>query len=421
MHSSALQSVSQLSHSRKRLVLSCSIVMTLIIGVALYHDLVQRVAYPPGRDQEDYLASGTAVVENFVFFWKAPLYSIWLGIFYMLSGKNLELCFYLEKTISILILAGLTGYLVKRLIDTRTGLLATIWVLNCKYLIIEQNNSHTLTAGLFTLGAISVISVESAARIPVLLLVLYLSTLVRSEMKLTLLVVVLFCLISAVRNMFRKSGGGPLLDKRSLTACVVCGVIAISLATLITLRPGSENMYPLIDEAFTQNFAANYVDRCRLADQYPRPWQSSRNIMRKVMPGANTMFDAITKYPSLVYEHILYNAKISIRGVPASVLGLDRLWLMAGAFVLYLASYLVWRREGSSLRGWESLSVDSKNLLIVMALSGSTLIVSTLLFRAAARYYIQLVPTLIPGILLFSYLIREKVRSRTRLNANNTI
>lgn len=385
--------------------------IALSMGVTLYQRLKGRLEYPPGTDQEEYLAAGAGFVERFAFFWKSPVYSVWLGFFYVLSGKNLGTTFYLEKTVSVLLLSGLVGYLGYRLFDLRTGALLGIWILNCKYLLAEYNNSHTLTACLFVASALCLLLPNRNARIPASLLLLLLSVKVRSEMWLPMFGILAYLAITylkpqVVQSLFKRPDGA-----RVMKHWVGYGAVAVVLMALFSLRQGSEYKYDLINEAFAQNYGANYVDRYNLSNQYPNPWGAGHEIMAKTMPGANTLIGAITQYPSVIMEHVLYNVRVSIRAIPAASLGIDQPALMVIALALYIASFAFWKRPASYLQRWEAWPEETRRLLAVWALASLLLILNTYVFRVAARYYIQLVPA---QLMVIAFVFRAAMNKMRR-------
>lgn len=365
--------------------------MIALASLASYR-LFQSIPYPPGPDQEEYLAAGRSFAEHFVFFWKAPLYSAWLGIFHLLSGGNQQVCFFIEKAVSVLLLALLVAYLGRRLFDTRTGLLLGVWVVNCKYLIWEVNNSHTLTACLLVAGALCLFLPNQRARVPLALLAVFLSAQVRAEMMLPLAALIGYVLWSLGKRLIKRADAASIFDVHALRWWVGCGALALALLLLFASRQGGEAKYELANEAFAQNFAANYVDRFGLHERYPHPWGAAHEIMGNVMPGAQSLTEAVIHHPREVVAHVLFNVKISLRALPANVLGFTQRWLMAAIFVFYLASFWLWPQRDSYRARWAALPEETKRMLVVWALGSSLLVLNTYVFRVAARYYIQLIP-----------------------------
>lgn len=383
-------------------IIGSAAVVTFMV-VALYQHFKARLVYPPGPDQEEYLAAGAAFVERFVFFWKSPVYGCWLGFFYVLSGKDLETTFYLEKAASVFLLSGLVGFLGSRLFDLRTGVLLGVWVLNCKYLLSEYNNSHTLTGCLFVASALCLLLPNRNARIPASLLLLFLSIKVRAEMWLPGFGVLAYLSVTHLRAQFGQPPFERLKGAWSLRFWVGCGAVVLVLMAVFSLRQGTEHKYGLINEAFAQNYAANYVERYDLSGRFPDPWAAAHEIMNGAMPGANTIVGAIELYPSAVLGHVLYNVRASIKAIPAASMGMDRPGLMVVAVALYLASFAYGKRPVSYLQRWEVLPEETRRLLVVWTLASLLLIVSTYIFRVAARYYIQTIPT---QLMLIAFILR---------------
>ncbi len=375
--------------------LGAAMAILLLAGIA-WREIALRGPIELGLDQEEYLAAGAAAFERGLFFWKAPLYSLWLAPFHAVWGGDLTRYAAMEKAVSVLLFALAMGELCRRLVDGRTGLLAVFWVLQCKYLLNEPNNSHTLTAILIAASALCLTLRSEAARFPVALFALFLSCLVRSEMR---SVLGAFPVLTAAGAAWeRRQRATPFeFTAAKGAAWAACLLLALSLCTFFQIRRDKDDHYDLIEEAFTQNFAANYVERNGLQAEYPSPWKSCHEIRRRAMPDAPTIGEAIRRHPAEVGAHIRYNIAISLRAIPASVLGIARRGLWGLVALAYLASYLLWR---PSAIGWQRLSDGQRRRLIALSLSLGALVLTTWFFRAAARYYIQLIPALLPMLLI---------------------
>jgi hypothetical protein len=379
----------------------------LVIGVMLYRDLSSRLPYPPMSDQEQYLASGGTFLERFTLEWRTPLYSIWMAGFYLLSGRDVKTCYYLEKVVSVLLLSLLVGWLGRQLFDTRTGLLLGIWVLNCKYLMIETNGSHILPASIFVLSLLCFFLPNRAMRLPAALLLLFISTQARQEMWVPFLAVVGYLAWRAVKRLIRGQASTGRLTLSGLRYWLAVIVIGGGLGLLIFWRLGPPIEHR-INYAFAQTFAYTYVERHHLSEKYPNPWISFEQVIAEAMPAIGTVpafspWTAMKYYPVETRAHFIYNIKMAIRALPAMVLVLDHPILMLVIFLIYLASYIIWREPGGYLKRWKSIPDDTRRLMIIWILSIFLLILPTIVFNVAARYYIQLIPT---ELVLVAFIVR---------------
>jgi hypothetical protein len=359
-----------------------------------------------------YLAGGKDFAERFIFFWRSPLYGLWVGIFYLISGYDERICFYLEKYASMFLLSLAIAYLGNRLFDTQTGLLMGIWTLNCKYLVIETNGSHVIAAALFAISLLSLTFGDHRRRLPIATLALLLSTQVRSEMWVPFIVVTIILFALALKNWRIKKRAAPIINwggKRYWMACISVG---IGLFLLINLRLGTPEPHRL-SEAFAMNFAMNYVDRQHLQRTTAAGEFDWMKVWVTALPGVSSSAEAIQrdrgeihpvtalkKYPGEVLSHIGYNLKLFLRALPATFLAFDRPVLMFLVFTAYLLFSGLLRRDNKYFGNWKEIPADAKVFLAVWSLAILSLILISFVLRVVARYYIQLMPALIAFALL---------------------
>ncbi len=388
--------------------------LILLVYMAVFNGaLYTRLFYPPDSDQKMYLAGGHEFAHYFLFFWRSPLYGLWMGIFHILSGYDMERSFYIEKYVSTFLLGLMIACLGKYLFDTRTGLFMGIWALNCKYLVTETNGSHIIAAVLFTASLLMLLSPNRAARLPVALLFFLLSTQVRSEMWIPFAAVCLVLAIQTGKRIINKTENRISFDPSDRKYWAATSLIGIALFSLFWMRltppePGR------LAEAFAMNFAMNYIDRHQLRATTPGNELGWAAVWVKVLPGVSTSaeaidedrsdihpFAAIKKYPGEITAHVVYNLKLFVRALLAVFLAFDRLLLMLVVTLLYLLSYRFWRPTGNDyLHKWRSLSEEQKQLLVIWSLAIVLLIPISFVLRVVARYYLQLLPVLI-GMVIF--------------------
>jgi hypothetical protein len=334
--------------------------------------------------------AGKEFIEEALFQWRAPFYSVWIGLFYLLSGKVLQSCFFLEKHFSVFLLSLLVACLGRKLFDTRTGLLMGIWVLSCKYFIIEANGTHAMVASLYVISMLSLSIRNQYARLPIALFPVFLATQVRVDMWVPLITIVVTIILVLFRRLSSQSIK-QAFAKPSIPYWTGCLVLCVVISVLFASRPGSIEP-PIAGQAFVSNFAVNYVERMNLGDRYPQPWYAVDQILKEAVPGASDTWTTIKMYPFEVKAHVKYNLKLILRALGANVLALDNpLWLLAAA-LMYFGSYTIGQKPGDYLEKWKAECRNSGPLIVIWFSALCWIIPMTMIFRAAARYYIPLIP-----------------------------
>jgi hypothetical protein len=378
--------------------------LLLLVFAALHYNLASRLAYPPNSDQTMYLAGAKYFAAEFRFFWRSPFYGAWMGVFYLLSGYDLQLCFYLEKYTSLFLFALSVAGLGYRLFDTRTAILMGLWVLNLKYVVLETNSSHILAATLFVCSTLCLLTLNEKKRLPVALLVFFLSTQVRSEMWVPLFFIIACLLFIAIKRYRsnREMFGANL--KTASSAWVACAVVVIGLTILFNSRLSPREPGRLA-EAFAMNFALNYIDRNHLVkndSDTDTPWMQ---IWVDALPGVSKSveaieldreeihpFTAIQRYPAQMKAHILYNLKLAVVAFPAVFLAFDNRILMAIILLIYILSFFIKTGNIRHPEKWQSLAPEVRQLLFLWLLAILLLIPISFALRVVARYYVQLIP-----------------------------
>jgi hypothetical protein len=369
-----------------------------------------------------YLAAARYFAHHFIFFWRSPLYGAWMGVFYLVSGCDPQLCFYLEKFASLVVLSLSVAYLGCRLFDIRSGLLMGFWTLNCKYVVLETNGSHALAATLFALSLNCLLLRNQAARVPTALLVMFLSTQVRSEMWVPFLAIVAYLAARSVRK--RLSGQGPefFVTSKMRHYWIICSVIGLGLILLFNARPSPEEPHRF-SEAFAMNFALNYIDRHHLSARNSLAETDWRYIWVNALPGVSRSADAIEldreelhpftavrKYPGEMLIHVAYNLRLAATALPAVFLAFDRRGVMFLIVTGYLLSLALIKKADDRPDKWNSFSREFRYLLLTWSLAICLLVPVSLVLRVVARYYIQLVPIQITSATLIIRATANKIR-----------
>jgi len=385
-----------------------SLVLYATYAIGAAKTLTSRLSYPPGMDQDLYLAAGRDFVDGFVFLWRSPLYSAWMGIIYWVSGQDLKNCFYAEKIASVFFLSVLVGWLGWLLFDKWTGLLLAFWVLNCKYLLLETNSSHALAACVLVLSGLCLYLPNKSIRLPAALSMLLLSTQFRSEMWVPLFATAIYLAARQLRAWIRHRRLVALIDYAVLPSWLAAIVPCVGLLYLVSFRVS--NVEPQrLTVAFKQNFAVNYVERYQMFSQFPDPWSQWPAIWASALPGASRPVDALVRYPGEFFQHVLYNLRLCSRSFPANVLASDRPLLVGLTLIAYFSWYF---RLGLDRSLRSSLSHPA---LVVIACSMGLLIPISLALRVAVRYYIQLIPVQ----LIIMVLVGRGLINRLRKSLDN--
>jgi len=362
-----------------------SVIISVVIAISTAINLSKKLPYPPGMDQDRYLENGQSFAEHFVFMWRTPIYSAWMGTIYLLCGKSVETTFFAEKIAAVALLSLLVCWLGWKIFDKWIGLLMAVWVWNCKYLLLETNGSHTLAASLFVLSLLCLYLPADFARTALAVLMLFLSGMCRLEMRVVAALVAGYLLVRYFGAWMRDDRVKKVIGRREIVAWVVVTFIAVGLYALFMTRVSA--LEPSIPgHAFRQNFAANYVERKGLSDKYPDAWRQNPVIWNEVLPGATTPIDALIKHPVEVIGHFYWNLKLFIRALPANVLAFYHPLLMLLLFGLWAWAY--WVAGGS---GGPVLNLDPQKLLPAWLAAILVLIPITIVLRVAARYYQQLI------------------------------
>jgi len=363
-----------------------SVFIAIVIAVSIAFNFSQRLPYPPGMDQDWYLENGRNFAEHFVFMWRTPVYSSWVGTIYLLCGSDIKTTFFVEKIIAVVLLSLLVCWLGWKVLDKWTGLLMAIWVWNCKYLLLETNGSHTLAASLFVLSLLCLYLPVEFARTPMAMLMLFLSGMCRLEMRVVVALVIGYLLVKYFRKWRRGNGIEKAIAHKELLAWVMLVFIATGLYLLFMTRVST--LEPSIPaHAFKQNFAANYVERKGLSDKYQDAWRQNPMIWSEALPGATTPIDALIKYPGEVMGHFYWNLRLFIRALPANVLAFYHPLPMLLLFGLWAWVCLVTGKSGDG----PVFKLDAQKLLPGWLTAVLVLIPISIVLRVAARYYQQLI------------------------------
>jgi hypothetical protein len=392
--------------------------LVLLVGGAatvFLSRLPGRLQFPSDNDQQVYLDGGRAFAEHFVFLARAPVYSAWLGAIYLAGGRDLGRTFLIEKILSLVLLSLVTAYLAFLLFDWRSGILAGIWVLNCKYLLFETNSSHTLAAILSVVSVLCFFRKDADSRLPFALFALFLSTQARSEMWVPLLAVIVYLGAREwwTRRRPETKARPTGRRRRRRLYWIATAAATLVLLVLFNLRATAPETARLT-VAFEQNFAVNYVERYGLFQKFGRPWDDWARIYAEAMPGSPGPLSAAIHYPRQVLGHVGYNLKLTMRALPAMLLAWEWPVIMGLALVIYLGLEFLERRSHHLSRF--IMAGDASEATKVWALTTCLVIPISLVMRAAARYYVPLIPV---GIVTLIFIYRwtwNLIQRRGRTN-----
>lgn len=387
--------------------ISLIILMTSVVLSINY--ISNNLSFPPGWDQDLYLQSGKIFYENFTLLERAPLYSVWMGLMYVLSGKNIETLFWAEKIVSVLLLSSVLGVLFWRLFNKFVGIIVSTWCLNLKYLLLESNGSHTFSAIFLVIALIFLKIMPDRWKLPSSILALFLSAQCRSEMYIPLFLILLYVAGNLLLKSFRRHQSQSYIfrysSKLSITICVICIIGFYSLAKVSPYRIENNRF----TNAIKGNFAINYVERKGLQSTYPNAWDNYPRIWNDVFPDDESPLTAMQKYPTEFTGHFIYNVKLFFRTILANVAAFSfPLW---GFFIVlsYILLFFVQRKEFLNTK-----TSDRQIIQLIMIFSAATLVLIpiSLVLLVAARYYIQLIPIQMLGIVAFILFIFSKFLKR---------
>lgn len=371
----------------------------VIISPFLYNSFTQRLPFPSDSDQDQYLKEAQLTADQFAFSRVRPLYSSWLAGFYLISAKDLRQCFYLEKTVSVLLLSLLVAFLGLFLFDARTALLLFVWVLNCKYMITEPNGSHALGASMLAASALCFFLPNRALRLPASLFILFLSIKVREENIVPLGFVVLCLLIRAAYRWKQGVRRDPQLAT-SKYYWIGGAIVFAAMLALFAARPQNTTS-PYLSILIRTEFAGTYVHRTGLINQLPgkkdwvrEAWDVTYN---EKLPGVNNDWDLIRLYPGEELANIVYNFKITPRVAGAMFLAFDRTKIMLAAFLLYFLSFIIWPGRSGRFQRWRPISKETGSLLVLWAIGILLIVALVVPLYISSRHYVQLIPVQVIG------------------------
>jgi hypothetical protein len=368
-------------------------VVILIALVALspliYRQAKARLPYPPGLDQDSYLAAGQIFEEHLIVPGSRPLYAVWMGVMYLLSGRDLQSCFYFEKTVSVLLLSGLLALLCLNLFDAPTCALSAFWVLNCKYLFLESNGSHAFAASLIVAGALCFFLPVDAARRPLALLLIYLSTLVRPEMVVPCLAFGIYLGFRALPSLFVKAKRFKFPNAKPMRYWIASILFAVVLNALFIARAGRDEFRGYFSILFLSEETVTYIERNGMRGQFEDVWKSWEAVRETAFPNSRTTLDAIKQHPDVVMANILFNIKKSVTVLAVLLLAFGHPILMSLVLVVYIASYVFFARM--PFRVWRP-DRETTRVLIAWAVATCSIIPIVIALHVSARQYMQLIP-----------------------------
>lgn len=394
----------------------------VLISPFLYSSFTQRLPFPSDSDQDEYLKDAQITADQFAFSRFRQLYSSWLAGFYLISGKDLRRCFYLEKTVSVLLLSLLVAFLGLFLFDARTALLLFIWVLNCKYMITEPNGSHALGASMLVASVLCFYLPNRSLRLPASLFILFLSLKVREEMIVPLAFVV-SCLL--IRAAYRWKQGAKREPRLAMAKYYWIGgaVVFAAMLALFAARPNSSTS-PYLSILIRTEFAGTYVRRTGLINQLPgkKAWvQEAWDVTyNEKLPGVRNDWDLIRLYPGEELANIIYNLKITPRVAGAMFLAFDRTTIMLAAFLLYFLSFIIWPGRDGHFQRWRPIPRELGTLLVIWAIGTFLIVALVVPLYISSRHYVQLIPAEIIVTMFIVRLAMSKLLPLIRLSSRES-
>lgn len=400
-----MQSAKGASTRRVRALATAAMVVMLVPAFFLLHRGLQsypQLIYPPGPDQINYLNEAPDFENHLLVDPKAPLYTVWFGLFYSVN-RDLRWQFYAERIASIFLLSVLVAFLGRRLFDLRTGLFLGFWTLNCKYLVLEPNGTNALAASMFVAAALCLTSKRENLRWPAAVFFLFLSSLSRPEMMVPLGLALVYLAWKAFgwfRSQRRKAGS---LLPANWYHCSAILVIVSAITAFV--KTHSNPVAPWSTSyAFFTAFAVNYIRRNNLFQQYPDAWLFTPQIIHKVMPNVTEPVSPLASplrgivqawklYPQECLYNTFYNVKVSIITLPAIALGWQSRILMFVATVVWVGSYFLVR--GSNRENFKRTPATVWRDLLIQSVAGSSLIAVSIFFLVLWRYYLPLLPVML--------------------------
>jgi len=378
------------------LLASACVVLTLGQHLGPLRDL----PFPPGLDQDWYLAAARDFADSRLFMWRAPLYSAWLGGVYVFTGRDFEACFYLDKTLTVGLMAFVTACLVWRLCGFLPALATCLWTLELRYLLRETNSSHTFAALLVGVALLALLSRPDVGW-PWALFALFLGACARRELIAPLALLIVVGLALCWRS--EATGGARGVWRHWL----LCGLMAAGLWGLFRGRPSHvEKDY--FGVLLFQQFSVNYVERHNLHQEFPDKWLAFRELIPRYFPDVEGPVDMIRKHPDELLRNVIYNGRSAPRALLASVFGLEHFAAVVAAVVGVIC-----------VGGRSPLLVADHGLrnLAVWTLALHVIVPVNLMFRVISRYNFVLVPTHIAWVFILGRIAIRRFRQAGRRSA----
>jgi hypothetical protein len=371
-------------------VLACACVGLTLIQ---HHLVLRKLVFPPGLDQDWYLAAARDFGNSFVFMWRAPLYSAWLGTIWILAGRDTEACFYVDRAITVAVLALVTSCLVWRLAGFWTALAACVWTLDLKYLLRETNNSHAFAAVWVGCALLSLSLFRRSIGWPWAAFGLFLGACARREILVPLVILVLLGITDTLRSEATKR------QKGRWRHWLICALMAVGLWGLFRGRPShlEHNYFALL---LSQQFSVNYVERHNLHREFPDKWSAFNELIPRYFPDVSTPMDMIWKHPDEVVKNVEYNLRLAPRALLANTLGLEHFVAVAAVVV---GSICLQRRH--------HVPLPERQLrdLALWTLALHVIVLVNLLFRVISRYNLALVSAQIAWAFVLSQMAVARI------------
>ncbi len=368
----------------------------LIFSALLHHDLIHGLHYPTATDQDGYLESGRVFADQHVVRWITPIYSIWMGGFYLLNSKDMESTFWSEKFVSVLIFAILAAWLGWKLFGPALGLLMGLWTLNCRYMVLEAAGTHALATSVAILGALCFFLPRKNLRLPAATFLLFLATQVRQDMWAPFLTFCFALAILFLRDVWKGKLRLNSLERASVLPWIAALVLSASVYTALALHstPRRPNR---IGDTFGQYYAYQYVQRNALQSKFTDPMNQWLDIIKESMPDLAdpsliSPLAVARRHPSELIAHVTFNAKTAIMALPAMIAGLIHPLLFSVISIGLVLFCILTRLRELPQKSQSKVDFETRKHVLVWVLALASLIPVALLMAPAARTLIPIIP-----------------------------
>jgi hypothetical protein len=351
---------------------------------------IPSFTYPTHSDQDDYLRWGREAATSGRLQSRAPLYSLWIAAAYLTTDGPLTRTQQVERTATLMLLAVVTGWVASRVVGVYGGFLAAAWVLCARYLVAEPNGSHSAAAVVWMAG-VGLLTVSRAGLRPAAAFLFCMSTQLRSDMWFPALLAVPLLVCRDWQEARFRSATKWLCWGSAVVACI--GALAACSHELERTR---------ISVLFRQSLSMTHVERTEGIPAHELPWHDYEAVWARLFPDTPDSWSLVRRRPEVLVQHVVYQARLSVRALAADVLRVESPWAFMAAVALWVVLQLASVGRPSS-----RMAYDTSVAMLALV----TLVPVSCLFRVAARNYLQMVPPVIITIMVAAQFALFRLRS----------